>query len=204
MVVKFPAYRDFDAARIAANDAMMSLLIGARLGEHDLATSAAAPDTRLPILFGQIPSIDRVNRSVGDAARLLAAAEGHLARMAIPYALAVHGAFVARAIEMLRGDGLDNQSAGWTNRWRADVNDIPLSIVHEYLEERAGDTLPRGLLDMFHLARRIRNRVIHHAARAGSRLPTDYRNLPAPVRSSWERLAYAFRGFGDRRRSSFA
>jgi hypothetical protein len=113
MVVKFPAYRDFEAARIAANDAMMALLIGARLGEHELTTSAASPETRLPTLFGQIESIQRVNRTVGDAARLLARAEAHLAGMAIPYALAVHGAFVALTVEMMRGDGLDAHSTGW-------------------------------------------------------------------------------------------
>ncbi|HEV2772474.1 MAG TPA: hypothetical protein VGV57_06555 [Thermoleophilaceae bacterium] len=189
MVVKFPAYRDFDTARIAANDAMMALLIGARLGEHDLMTSAASPETRLPTLFGQIESIRRVNRTVGDAAQLLAQAEGHLAQMAIPYALAVHGAFVARTVGMLRRDGLDSQSTTRTHQWRADPNEIPLSVVHEYVEERSGRLLPRDLLEMFHLTRRVRNRLIHHGARAGSRLPLHYRNLPAPVRGSWERLA---------------
>jgi hypothetical protein len=189
MVVKFPAYRDFDAARIAANDAMMALLIGARLGEHDLKTSAASPETRLPTLFDQIENIRRVNRTVGDAARLLMQAERHLVQMAIPYALAVHGAFVARSVSMLRDDGLDSQSPTWTNPWRADVNEIPLSVAHEYLEERLGRTLPADLLEMFHLARRLRNRVVHHGGRAGSRLPAEYRHLSAPVRASWERLA---------------
>lgn len=189
VAVKFPAYRDFDAARIAANDAMMALLIGARLGEHDLMTSAASPETRLPTLFGQVEGIRRVNRTIGDAAGLLAQAEGHLAQMAIPYALAVHGAFLARTVRMLRRDGRDSQSAPWTYQWRADANDVPLSVVHEYVEERSGRHLTRSLLEMFHLARRVRNRVIHHGSRAGSRLPTHYRDLPAAVRGSWERLA---------------
>jgi hypothetical protein len=34
VIVHFPAYRRFSEARIEADDAMMVLLIGARLGEH--------------------------------------------------------------------------------------------------------------------------------------------------------------------------
>jgi hypothetical protein len=60
--------------------------------------------------------------------------------------------------------------------------------VHEYVEERTGRLLPRELLELFHLSRRIRNRVIHHGGRVGT-LQAHYRNRSAAVRGSWERLA---------------
>lgn len=81
--MRYPAYRRYSEARIAVNDAMMALLIGARLGEHALGNSAASPSARLPELFGRIEGIQRLNRTAGDAAVLLARAEEHLVHMAI-------------------------------------------------------------------------------------------------------------------------
>jgi hypothetical protein len=175
--VRFPAYRNYIEASVAANDAMMALIIGARLGEHALKTSAAAADARLPDLFGRIRDIHWVNRTVGDAAQLL------------PYVLGVHAAFVSTAIEMLREDGRDDEFAPRTIAWRADVNDIPLNVVHEYFAERSGATLPADLLRLFHLARRIRNRIVHFAGDAGSRIEGEYRRLPLSTRETWERVA---------------
>jgi hypothetical protein len=108
VIVHFPAYRRFSEARIEADDAMMALLIGARLGEHALKTSAASPDALLPALFGQIRGIGRLNRTAGDSARLLADAETHLANMAIPYVLAIHGSFLVSVAQMLRDDARDS------------------------------------------------------------------------------------------------
>src|SRR4051812_22700775 len=68
MRVRFPAYRRYTAARVEVNDAAMALLVGARLGEHALKTSAADPDVLLPALFGRIQSIERFNRTPADAA----------------------------------------------------------------------------------------------------------------------------------------
>jgi hypothetical protein len=167
----------------------MALLIGARLGEHALNTSPADPDAHLPELFGRIPGIERVNRTVSDAARLLADAEHHLASMGIPYVLGVQGAFVADTIGMLRDDRKDDATATRSIPWRADPNDVPLSEIHEYVAERCGRGLPAEPLQIFHLARRIRNRIVHFAGDAGSRLPGEYRSLPVSVKARWEAIA---------------
>jgi hypothetical protein len=63
MRLKFPAYRRYHDARVAASDSLMALLIGARLGQHALSTSPADPKSHLPDLFGLIPGIERVNRT---------------------------------------------------------------------------------------------------------------------------------------------
>jgi hypothetical protein len=167
----------------------MALLIGARLGGHALSTSPADPRVRLPDLFGRIPGIERVNRTAGDAARLLDEAEAHLASMGIPYVIGVHGAFLSDVIQMLRDDGKDDESAPWTIAWRADPNEIQLHEIHDYFSERCGRELPSDLLAAFYVARRIRNRIIHFGCEAGSRLPGEYRSLPASVRANWERIA---------------
>jgi hypothetical protein len=167
----------------------MALLIGARLGEHALSNSAADPGAHLPELFGRIAGIARVNRTVADAARLLRDAEHHLASMGIPYVLGVQGAFLSDAIAMLREDGKDDESGSWSIPWRQDPNDVSLSEIHEYVAERCGRGLPAELLELFHLARRIRNRVVHFAGEAGSRLPGDYRKLPREAKARWEEVA---------------
>lgn len=191
MIVRFPAYRRFSEARIEANDAMMALLIGARLGEHALKTSAASPEALLPSLFGQIRGIERLNRTAVDSARLLAGAETHFAYMAIPYALAIHGSFMAASAQMLRDDGRDPVTHGYSLPREKDLTKLSLDIAHEYIAERCGIKLDGTLLPLFHIARRIRNRIIHFAGVPGSRLATDYRSLSSEARDSWESLADA-------------
>lgn len=65
----------------------------------------------------------------------------------------------------------------------------PSPVSHEYLAERCRWDLDTDLLAMFHLARRIRNRIVHFGGAAGSRLPREYRAMPDEARQSWERLA---------------
>lgn len=167
----------------------MALLIGARLGQHALSTSAASPDALLPALFGRIPGIERLNRTAGDAAMLLARAETHLAYMAIPYALSVHASFVVAAAEMVRDAGFDAVDSENRISRQQDLRKLSLDIAHEYIAERCGHALDGTLLELFHLARRIRNRIVHFGGVAGSRLPTEYRGLSPGARASWEELA---------------
>jgi hypothetical protein len=189
MIVRFPAYRQFSAARIEINDAVMALLIGARLGEHALKTSAASRGALLPSLYGQIPGIARVNRTAGDAAQLLADAETHLAYMAIPYALAVHEDFLVSAAIMVRDDGRDAATSGFALPRLEDLTKLSLETGHEYIAERCGTELDGTLLPLFHLIRRIRNRIIHAGGRPGSHLLPAYHGLPRDARESWEHLA---------------
>jgi hypothetical protein len=189
VLLRYPAYRRYSEARIAVNDAMMALLIGSRLGEHALANSAASPSAMLPELFGRIDGIERLNRTVGDAAVLLARAEEHLVYMAIPYALSVHGSFISASAEMLRAAGHDEAASQRSIDRQRDLSHLPLEVAHEYVEERCRLDLDPTLLQLFHLSRRVRNRIIHFSGATGSRLLGEYRQLPKPVREGWERLA---------------
>ena len=72
---------------------------------------------------------------------------------------------------------------------QSDLAQLSLDIAHEYVEERCRLDLDPTLLQLFHLSRRLRNRIIHFSGVAGSRLLGEYRQLPKPARESWERLA---------------
>jgi len=188
VIVRFPAYRRYSKARVEVNDSMMALLIGARLGEHALNTSPADSDALLPSLFGQIPGIDRVNRTAADAARLLAEGELHLAYMAIPYALSVHASFLVSAARLVRQAGLDEGEAFRHARCQH-LENLALDSAHEYIAERCGWNLNADLLAIFHLSRRLRNRIVHFGGEAGPRLSGDYRAMSEDARETWEYLA---------------
>jgi len=143
----------------------------------------------MPQIFGLIPGIDRVNRTLGDAARLLGEAEGHLASMGIPYVLAVHGELLVAVIEMLREDGRDDPTRAWTIPRRTQPSEVSLDVIHEYVAERCRSAFPPERLELFHLARRVRNRILHFGGEAGSRLPGDYRGMSTVAKADWERLA---------------
>lgn len=174
---------------MASNDAMVALLIASRLGQHVLTTSAADPSVRLPVLFRQLQGIDRLNVTSARASELLGSSEELLVKMAIPYVISVHEAFLADAIEMLKADGRDPESSAWTIPRSANVEKIDLSKKHAYIAERAGIRLPERDLELFELARMIRNRIVHYAGDAGSKLETSYRQLSKDARDRWLRLA---------------
>ncbi|HUF02428.1 MAG TPA: hypothetical protein VMN35_08385 [Gaiellaceae bacterium] len=129
-----------------------------------------------------------MNLTIEGAAQLLADAEHHIASMGIPYVLGVQSAFLSRTIVMLRDDGWDDPSKGWTIPWRKDTNEVRLNEIHEYVAERCSRPLPGDLLELFHISRRIRNRITHYAGAAGSRLPGEYRSLPRGAKSRWEKI----------------
>jgi hypothetical protein len=166
----------------------MAMLIGSRLGQHTLRYSAASPDALLPSLFGQIPKIERLNRTSGDAARLLESAERHLAYMAIPYILSVHGAFLVDAAKMVRAAGRDEPDGEYAFQYEQHLSKLDLLVAHEYIAERCGMPFHTDLLSLFHLSRKLRNRIVHYGGASG-RLRSEYVALTPDARGSWQELA---------------
>ncbi len=109
--------------------------------------------------------------------------------MAIPYALTIHSSFVVSSAQMLRDDGRDDDGEPFTFARQEDLTKLSLEIAHEYVAERCGTDFDGELLPLFHIARRIRNRIVHFGGVAGTRLPREYRALSADARASWEGLA---------------
>lgn len=104
MALQFASYRRFEASRAAANDAMMALLIGARIASSSLAgLEPQGRSMHLPELFPEVPDVQRMNRTAEDASELLTHAEKYLAYMGIPFVLSVYQTL---AVDAIRGSRL--------------------------------------------------------------------------------------------------
>lgn len=182
-LIGFPQYRQFERTRVAANDAMMALLIGSRLGAHALSLAEGSPHL-LGSMFPRVEEIGRFSRSVSDAQSLIAGAERHLTYMAIPYALAIYGGLLSSGVQVLRDSGVDTGEG--------EPLDIRLSDIHQEFCGSAGlpvSDLPAIHLELFEFSRWIRNRIVHRDGVAGSRLPNFWRSgLSGDARSEWIRV----------------
>jgi hypothetical protein len=191
-VLHFPEYRQFEAARVEANDAMMALLIGSRLGRHALGLAEGSPHL-LGTLFPTVPEIGRLNRSVEDTRLLIDGAERYLAYMAIPYSLSVYSTLLSDGVALLRDAGVDHGDD--------DPRDIALSEIHARFVAAAGGDLtdfPQVHLRLFEFARWVRNRIVHRGGTPGSRLSNQYRQvLSEDDRVEWRRIARRDPPFGD-------
>lgn len=177
--VHFPEFRRFEQSRIEANDSLMALLIAARLGRHALSLNAGSPHT-LPSIFPGVAEVGRLNRTVSDASAMIDVAEVHMTYMAIPYVLAVHSTLLVAALRMLRRDGRfpGTRDPSW----------IDLSKLHETFQIQASASLPITWLKLFHFARELRNRIIHHGALEGG-LKQKWLHLPTSAKAEWQRVA---------------
>jgi hypothetical protein len=192
MAVRFPAYRRFNASRVAANDAMMAILVGSRLASASIAEreASSSPTDLLPIVFPELPGVERLNRTLADARRLLADAERYLAYMAIPFALSVYGTYVVDVIRMAQSAGVADE---------IDVGGLRLSDLHPHLKDACSIVLPGIELELFDFLRRLRNRIIHYGGQQGSRLRQSFFDMSPEARELWFALTQREFPFGDRR-----
>lgn len=190
-MVQAPAYRRFERSRIAANDATMALLIGSRLGSHGLSLSS---NSRILLgdMYPDVEEVSRFNRTSEDAEVLVSRAERDLAYMAIPYALAIYGDFVAATIATLQDAGLTSDVS---DPWR-----ISLAKSHRRLCQLLGaeeSDLPSEQLTLFDFLRRMRNRIVHADAVADPELVERWTNMPDAAHAEWLRIAQRTPTFND-------
>lgn len=177
--VMFPAYRAYTAARTAINDSTLGLVVAAGLGQERL--SGAQDATLLASAFPSLPHVQRMNQSVGNVRRLLADADFTISQIAIPYIFSVYGVFLADAVGLLQGMGIEEDGH--------EPDDTHLPVLHERFENATEKLLPTRELALFDLIRTVRNRIAHQAGTPGSKLGSRWRNLPAAAREEWLRLA---------------
>jgi hypothetical protein len=177
--VRFPAYRSYAEARIAINDSLMALVVGAGLAREKLPEDRDA--TLLASAFPSLPHVQRMNQSIGEVESLLSGADVTVARIAIPYIFSVYGVYLADAIGLLQGVGADEDGH--------EPDDTHLSVLHERFESATGIMLPERELALFELIRTIRNRLAHQAGTPGSKLGSRWRNMPKAAREEWLRVA---------------
>lgn len=181
MTLLFPAYRNFNRARISVNDSATAILIGVRLGKFSLENDNFNEEDFLPQLFEEndVQNIKKLNRNVKDAKHLLSQSEKHFSNMAIPYALAVHEAFMKEVITILQAN----------HKIPVDTEiEDSLEKVHEFIAGYCMGDLDADKLSLFHITRRLRNRIVHGTGTAGTNLPRDYRKLGKSAKDRWLKL----------------
>jgi hypothetical protein len=161
----------------------MALLVASNVASAALTN--AAGEAPLRFIYA-LPNITRLDVSVARAREFFDSSEQHLAFMAIPFMLSVHGRFLAGAMQMLADDG--------RNIGPVAPADLKLETVHEAFASVAGANLPDTErwtvdLELFHLLRYIRIRLVHHAALAGERVIQHWKSLSGDAKQEWERLA---------------
>lgn len=176
--INFGRYREYVAARVDANNAMIALLAGSRLAAHSLQLHADSPH-QLPGLFPAVKDIDRFNLLPDHASELLLEADAHLSAVAIPYALAVYEAFVKDAVAILKNEGYT--VAG-------DRNALSAGRMHQTLFDAAGEPQPEDVIPLFHVLRCLRNAQIHHAGTVTSEVTGTLSAMSEQQRGRWESL----------------
>lgn len=172
----FPLYREQAASRISANNAMMAILAGSRLASHTLKLTEGSA-LQLGKIFPGVQHIERFNLTTESAGSILRSADGHIAAVAIPYALATHEAFVLDLLDLASAElGVSRPSV---KAWN----------MHEKFFEVCSFKAPDEDLEIFHTLRELRNCIIHsHGFDKQGRLHGKIQDMGAAANSEWERL----------------
>ena len=176
--IRFPAYRNYEASRIEANNAMMALLAGSRLAANTLLLTEGS-HALLPTMFPRVPHIRRFNLTTEAARQLLLDADSHLGAVAVPYALAVHEDFIMTAISMLKDAGIPIQSQ---------KKAVKAWNMHEAFFRTCGTSSQSPAIEHFHLLRCMRNAQIHEAGKVTKDLADLITHLSATAVTAWQHL----------------
>lgn len=181
--VKFPAYRDYEAARIVVNDAMNALLVGSRLGAH-LLTTVGQSNELLSTKFPAIEHIGRFDVRVPTAHDMLSGADHHFAAVAIPYTMSAHEDFITGCLARLRAEGVSVVSGG---QFLA-AHKVNASNMHGALLESTGGAVAARDLEIFQIVRLVRNCIVHRGGRISSALQSEVAGLGASAVTDWKEV----------------
>lgn len=176
---QFAIYRQYEASRQRANNAIVALLAGSALAAHTLKLTEGS-DRLLPEIFPAVPHIERFNLRPTAAAAVIGAAGPHLATVTVPYALAIHEDFVKQCIDWLEtSHGIPSTVPG---------NEVNAANMHETLASMTGSADAESApvdLELFHLYRHLRNCHVHRGGRATTALHDQEDDLSPKARARW-------------------
>lgn len=178
-LVSFPAHREYDDRKNAANNAMMALLAGAQLSSHFLQLTEGS-DQLLPRIFPNVDHIKRFNLKTDAATEILKAADTHLGMMAVPYVLSLHEDYLRTCASMLAAESLCTRAAARVN----------LVGLHDTIADACGGTFTSDLISYIKTLRLMRNSVIHAGAQASQELINELATWTPPLVSGWLGLAH--------------
>jgi hypothetical protein len=178
-IVRFAAYRQYEATRTQASNAMMALLAGAQLAAHMLKLTEGS-QRLLPEVFPQVEHITRFNLTSEAARQILNDADAHLGAMSVPYALALHEDYLKTCLSLLETAG---RCAPGTAEKSKLVNQ------HTLIETATGGTFSADSIVQLDTIRRMRNCLIHAGGRADTSLLAALTVWTPSVEASWIKLA---------------
>lgn len=178
-VVRFRAYRRYEALRVEASNALMGLLAGARLSNHLLQLNRGS-DRLLPEVYPNVPHIRRFNLTAEAASDILAEADVHLGAMSIAYALALHEDYMKTCLLMAA-------DAGLVSRRRA--RETPAAGQHDLLQRSCSGALDPAPLEQLTVLRKIRNAVIHDGGRITAGVTDAVSEMSPDAVSGWASLS---------------
>lgn len=176
--VNFPVYRDYIDSCVNGNNAMMALLTGSHIATKTLDMTRGSALT-LSEMYPQVPHIQRFNFKNDVAVMQMSSIEAHLATVAIPYALAIHEAFVGTARKMLESNNVAIPLNG--QKWNAET-------MHGIIFSATNYVTSTTTLEIYDLLRRARNDLIHNGGRVSDYLKLRLNSLSSPAVSEWFRI----------------
>ncbi|MCI2958395.1 hypothetical protein MN032_11890 [Agromyces atrinae] len=162
---------------IEADNAVMALLVGARLASSSLSL-AEGSTLLISEMYPTVPHIKRFQVRPDRARKLLDGSESHLARISIPYAMSVHEDYVNGVRDDLVSSGISLITG--TQHWNAEN-------MHRIIFATMVAALPAEL-DTFDLLRRIRNCLIHQGGVVDQYLRDGIAALSPGSASRWNQV----------------
>lgn len=178
-VIRFAAYRQYEAARVEASNAMMALLAGAQLASHLLRLTEGSARL-LPEVYPRVPHIGRFNLTSEAAREILDAADTHLGAMSVPYALAIHEDYLKTCLALLARAGRCSAATA------ANTN---LAGQHTAIAAATGGSFGADSLAQITTLRLMRNCTIHAGGRANAALINHLATWAPSTEDGWVRLA---------------
>lgn len=178
-VVRFPGYREWEARRIEASNAMMGLLAGAQLAAHLLKLTEGS-NHLLPEVFPRVDHIGRFNLTTEEASAILASADTHLGAMSVPYALALHEDYLKTCLALLQRAGL----CSWGT-----VAGTKLAAQHAKIADLTGGSFNPERIAQLDTLRIMRNCMIHDGGRANQTLVDQLAGWTSTTERLWLTVA---------------
>jgi len=177
-MARFRAYREYEARKEEANNAMMALLAGAQLSAHLLKLTEGS-DRLLPEVFPAVEHIHRFNLKSDQARAILLGADAHLGKMAVPYVLSLHEDYMRTSLEMLANNGVCPRTLARDN----------LIKLHSSFENVTYCSFPPDTMSYIAVLRLMRNAVMHNGSLVSQPLYDELAQWTAAQEQGWLMLA---------------
>ena len=181
MPILFPAYDNFNKYRANANNDVVALLIGSRIGAQRINNICNKSSRRMPDIFTDIEDIKKFNVTPDQAILEIQRSEHALVNMAIVQTLSVYEIFVKATARILLENGYTHSGITLANYEYAKIG-VLTEFVRVNCKIRKADVN----WQLYNYIREIRNSITHSLGEINTR--TNYNSLSNKAQAEWEKL----------------